>query len=45
MDTNCSDYVWNNPTLFSNSYYVKAKKNQMENGGILTGFNYSIGGL
>lgn len=27
MDTNCSDYVWNNPTLFSNSYYVKAKKN------------------
>lgn len=23
MDTNCSDYVWNNPTLFFKSYYVK----------------------
>ena len=26
MDTNCSDYVWNNPTLFLKSYYVKTKK-------------------
>jgi Ca2+/Na+ antiporter len=23
MDANCSDYVWNNPTLFFKSYYVK----------------------
>lgn len=26
MDANCSDYVWNNPTLLLKSYYVKTKK-------------------
>jgi hypothetical protein len=26
MDANCSDYVWNNPTLFLKSYYVKTKR-------------------
>lgn len=26
MDANCSEYVWNNPTLFFKSYYVKTKR-------------------
>lgn len=26
MDANCSEYVWNNPTLFFKSYYVKITK-------------------
>lgn len=26
MDANCSDYVWNNPTLLLKSYYVKTKR-------------------
>ena len=26
MDANCSDYVWNNPTLLLNSYYIKTKR-------------------
>ena len=37
-DTTTNKFYWD-------SDYVKAKKNQMAKGGLLTNFNYSIGGL
>jgi hypothetical protein len=31
MDTNCSEYLWENPALLMKSYYVHSKKYNCKN--------------